>query len=116
MPKSRASIFEQTPELDLSGFAPKRAPDKKAPGAEEVRAVTEAADFRSRESRPAKPAAPQKREPRRYRTGRNVQFNLKASQETVDAFYSVCEGQGWVLGYTLERAIAALKRELKKPS
>ena len=35
---------------------------------------------------------------RRYRTGRNVQFNVKALQETVDAFYSVTESQaGWVL-------------------
>jgi hypothetical protein len=43
-----------------------------------------------------------------------VQFNAKASQETIDAIYAVTEAQpGWVLGYTLERAIAALKRELE---
>ncbi len=51
---------------------------------------------------------------RRFRTGRNVQFNAKASQETVDAIYGVTEAHpGWVLGYTLERAIAALQRELE---
>ena len=52
---------------------------------------------------------------RRYRTGRNVQFNVKALKATVDAFYAVSESQGWVLGYTLERAIEALERELSSP-
>src|SRR4051794_30630337 len=108
----RASIFEETGDLDVSGFEPKATPDAKAPAPEKVRAVAEAANFSSRESKPAKAIKP-KREPRRYRTGRNVQFNVKASQATVDAFYSVCERQGWVLGFTLEQAIAALQRELK---
>lgn len=61
---------------------------------------------------PAKPATESKRAARRYRTGRNVQFNVKALKETVDAFYGVSEAQGWVLGYTLERALEALQREL----
>jgi hypothetical protein len=39
---------------------------------------------------------------------------VKALRETVDAFYAVTEAQGWVLGYTLQRAIEALQRELKK--
>ena len=43
-----------------------------------------------------------------------MQLNVKASQETIDAFYTVTNAnKGWVLGYTLERAIAALKRELE---
>ena len=53
-----------------------------------------------------------KREPRRHRTGRNVQFNVKASQETVDAFYAISDRNGWVLGETLEHALAALQREV----
>jgi hypothetical protein len=58
-----------------------------------------------------------KRTPRRYRTGRNVQFNMKASQEAVDAFYAISDKQGWVLGETLEHAVAALRRELEhKPT
>ena len=112
MTKPRASIFEETEDLDVSGFAPKTAPDADAPAPERVRAVAEAANFRSREPRPAKSAAMPKHSPRRYRTGRNVQLNLKASQETVDAFYSVADKNGWVLGETLERAIQALEREL----
>ena len=112
MSKSRASIFEEPPDLDMGGFAPKTAIDMKAPPAEKVRAVAEAAQFRSREGSPAKPATESKRAARRYRTGRNVQFNVKALKETVDAFYAVSEAEGWVLGYTLERAMEALQREL----
>jgi len=112
MIKTRASAFDDPePVLDISGFAPKSRPDTSAPPPEKVRAVSEAAQFRSRE--PAKPKAPApKREPRRYRTGRNVQFNVKAAQATIDAFYAISDRQKWVLGYTLERALAALQREL----
>ena len=114
MSKSRASIFEDLKEIDVSGFAPKTANDAGAPPAQQVRAVTEAANFRSREAPAQKPETKPKRAARRYRTGRNVQFNVKALQQTVDAFYAVSEAQGWVYGYTLQRAIEALQRELKK--
>ncbi len=107
MATPRASIFE-TDDLDVSGFAPRTGPDTSAPLAEQVRAVAEAAQFRSREQ----PAPVPKRVQRRHRTGRNVQFNVKASQETVDAFYAISDAKGWVLGETLEHALAALKREL----
>jgi hypothetical protein len=117
MTKPRASIFDEPEELDVSGFTTKSTPDTTAPAPEEVRAVAEAANFRSREAKvvkPAKQAAPPKRSPRRYRTGRNVQLNLKASQETVDSFYELTDANDWVLGETLERAIGALQRELKR--
>ena len=113
MAKSRASVFEEMKELDLGGFAPKSTIDTHAPLPQEVRAVTEAAQFRSREALAPKAPSKSKRAARRYRTGRNVQFNVKALQETVDAFYAVTEAKGWVLGYTLQRAIEALQRELK---
>lgn len=113
----RASIFDNDLKVDLSEFAPKKRPDNKAPTQEQVKAVAEAANFPSRQAKDisAKPTA--KRAGRIHRTGRNVQFNVKASQETVEAFYAVTDAQkGWVLGYTLERAIAALKRELESES
>jgi len=113
MSKSRASIFEEPEELDVSGFAPKSAPHTDAPAPEKVRAVAEAAHFSSREPKPPKPPSVSKRAPRRHRTGRNVQLNLKASQEAVDAFYAVSDKNGWVLGETLERATQALQRELQ---
>jgi hypothetical protein len=50
------------------------------------------------------------REPRRHRTGRNIQFNIKARAETIDRFYALSDLYGWVLGETFERAIAALER------
>lgn len=116
MTKTRASIFEADgDEVDVSAFAPKPGPDRTAPPAAAVRAVAEAANFRSREA-PIPLASPiSKRTPRRHRTGRNVQFNLKASQETVDAFYAISDQQGWVLGETLAQALAALQRELADP-
>jgi hypothetical protein len=83
-----------------------------APAPEKVKAVAKAANFHSRESLPA-PAKPAKTRPARiYRTGRNVQFNVKALRETVDTFYAITDKQGWVLGETLDRAVAALQREL----
>jgi hypothetical protein len=116
MSKPRASIFEEIQELDVGSFAPKSTIDAKAPPAAQVRTVAQAAHFRSREATTPKPETPAKRPARQYRTGRNVQFNVKALKETVDAVYAISEAQGWVLGYTLERAIDALKRELKDPA
>lgn len=112
MTKTRASAFTDIDDnLDISGFAPKPMPDTTAPAQEKVRAVSEASQFRSREPARPKLVAP-KREPRRYRTGRNVQFNVKAAQTTIDAFYAISDQQKWVLGYTLDRALEALQREL----
>ncbi|MGB6687970.1 MAG: hypothetical protein WBE76_09020 [Terracidiphilus sp.] len=114
MSHTRASVFGETSDLDLTGFKPKQGPDTKAPVPSAVRVVAETANFRSRESAPTHIAASApKRQARHFRTGRNVQFNVKALQETVDAIYAISEAQGWVLGYTLERAIAALQRELE---
>lgn len=116
----RASVFEdsETVEIDLSAFAPKPAAPLPLPSQEQVRAVSEASNFPSRQAATAsKPATKEKREQRRYRTGRNVQFNAKASQETIDRFYAICDqNPGWVMGYTLERAVAALERELQAKS
>ena len=42
-----------------------------------------------------------------------MQFNVKASQDTVDAFYAISDRCGWVLGETLEKALAALQREME---
>jgi hypothetical protein len=39
---------------------------------------------------------------------------LKADPEVVDDFYAITDAEGWVLGETLQRAVAALKRELKR--
>ena len=110
MSTPRAGVFED----DLSDFAPKpRTPAAARP--EEVKALAEGTAFRSRDPQaatPATPAPPEKREPRRYRTGRNVQLNLKVRQEAADAFYRLADQTGLVLGEVFEQAVEALAREL----
>jgi len=102
----RASIFGDAGDFDISGFSPQK-PKAEVPR-ERVRQVSEKSEFRSREPE-KKPAT---KEPRRYRTGRNVHLNIKVRPETHASFYEIADRQGWVLGETLERAVAALKREL----
>lgn len=125
MSEQRASIFEDdsTTDFDVSGFTPKKQQktEPKIP-AEAIQTVAKAAKFQSREATaptipaPATTATPipkeQPRQQRRHRTGRNVQLNLKAKQETVDRFYQLTDSQGWVLGETLEQAIVALEEKL----
>jgi len=108
----RASVFDQGPELDISGFKPRTAA-KPAAQPEQVKAISETASFVSREPirAPQKIAAPVAREPRRHRTGRNIQLNIKARAETIERFYAIADRHGWVLGETFERAIAALERD-----
>lgn len=103
MTGSPASIFDDIDEDD--------APPVPRPDPEQVRALSEAASFRSREG--ATPPNPTpKRKPWRYRTGRNVQFNARAKQSTVDDFHAIAERLDRPIGEVLERALAALKREL----
>jgi hypothetical protein len=132
MTMERASVFDQGPEIDISGFKPRTA-IKPAAQPDQVKAISESASFVSREpiqaprqtAAPAPPVArsaedtilarqaqrePITREPRRHRTGRNIQLNIKARAETIDRFYALADRNGWVLGETFERAIAALER------
>jgi hypothetical protein len=106
----RASIFDDGGDFDVSAFAPKQSKPKTETTAEAVRAVAEKSEFRSREPAPKKVKAEKER--RRYTTGRNVQLNIKVRSETLDAFYGIADAEKWVLGETLERAVAALQREL----
>jgi len=112
----RAGIFDNGMDFDVSGFAPKQpTPPEKKPPVETVRAISEAARFPSREAvAPPTPVAEVKRDQRRYRTGRNVQLNIKVKAETLEAFYKIADREGWVLGETLERAVKALDESLKQ--
>ncbi len=110
--KERASIFDSE-ELDVSGFAPKAGPDLHTVPAGVVRDIAEASRFPSREARAA-PPAPARRPPRIHRTGRTMQFNARAKPETVDALYAIADREGWLIGETLEHALAALQRELAR--
>ena len=115
--KERAKLFEETSidEIDISVFAPKTAPTARLPTRDQVKEVSEAVNFPSREAPRQLPKRAPRREPRIHRTGRNVQFQAKATQATIDRFYAICDQNDWRMGYTLDRAIEALERELKKP-
>jgi hypothetical protein len=97
----RPRLFDD--DDDLTRFAPKPAQAPVPPAT--VRAVAEAGGFPSRESRPL-------REPYRYRTGRTEQFSARIRPEAFDAFYDIAKRNGWKIGETVEKALAALKREL----
>jgi hypothetical protein len=114
----RAGVFDSADDFDVGGFVPKRPKSdaKSGAAADAVRAVSEASSFRSREPAATKSELPPKRESRRYRTGRNVQLNVKVSAGTLAAFHALADSQGWVLGETLERAVAALEREIAETS
>jgi hypothetical protein len=114
MTKERASIFAGDDALDVSGFAPKSGLEANAVPAELVRGIAEASRFPSREAKPpAADLAPMRRLPRIHRTGRTMQFNARTTPETVEALYAIADQRGWLVGETLERALAALQRELE---
>ena len=95
-------------DLDLSEFKP--APVKKPPVRKDaIREVSEANNFPSRapeRGKLAKAAVVQ----RRRRTGRNVQFNIKATPETIARFTALADKHGLVFGELLERALEAFER------
>jgi hypothetical protein len=105
----RASIFEK-PKLDTSGFAP-RTDDTARPPPEQLDELTRGSKFRSRDV--AEPQQPTRIQQRRRRTGRNVQFNIRATQGVIDEFRALSEEMDWPDGLTLEKALRALKRDLK---
>jgi len=83
-------------------------PKKETPVAEE--AITRIAEDNNFPSRQA-PKAP--KEPRRkrrvYTTGRNRQFNIKATSATLDRFYKMADEHRVPLCELLERALDALE-------
>ena len=115
MTRERASIFASDDAFDVSAFAPKAAHELNGASAELVRGIGEASRFASREAKASLPAnvAPlARRPPRIHRTGRTMQFNARAKPQTVEALYAIADRQGWLVGETLEHALAALQREL----
>ena len=93
LPKRKAAVAKQEPE--------------------QVKKVAEVSGFQSREPKKVakRPIEGKAASVRRRRSGRNAQFNLKAKPETIEAYCSIADAQGWVLGETLEKAVELLKRE-----
>jgi hypothetical protein len=126
MSGTRPSLFEDEPDIDLSRFAP-RAESESAPPPETVRQISEEGGFPSRApvqviaEKPA-PADRTRLQPR-YRTGRTVLLNARITQRAHDRFHEIVEAEriryesGEImhrvtLGEIVERALAALDREL----
>jgi hypothetical protein len=93
-------------------FTDEEPPAAPRPSAEQIRALAEGGGFTSREPRPP---TPQKAGPWRYRTGRTAQFNVKASQATIDRCEALARRLERPKAEIIERALAALERELAQP-
>lgn len=101
---------------DLDNFDPsewantdKTASDRPKPA--HTRAAAEASGFRSREPVNSVAPPPATIQQRRRRTGRNVQFNVKLRQETIDGLTAIADANKWGLGETLEKALVLLQRD-----
>lgn len=96
------------------------APAPARPSEGIARKAAEATGFHSREARvtpepPEKAGAGGATKPRRRRTGRNAQLNLKARPDTIESFCAIADAQGWGLGETLEHAVRLLEQDYGKP-
>ena len=106
---TRPSLYDDD-DLELGSFKPKPTPAEDVPPVEQVRLVTEAARFPSREAAPVAV----KRKPYRRRTGRTAQFNCRITPEAFEDFYAIAERNDWTIGATVEEALAALKEKLAR--
>ena len=94
---------------DAPAFQTKPKPEKPIEP-EALAQVAEDNNFTSRQ--PPKPAKKiESRKPRIHRTGRNVQFNAKATPETIAKFYRLADERKVTLGELFEMAVDALERE-----
>jgi hypothetical protein len=90
-------------------------PKKEKPVAEE--AIARLAEDNNFPSRQAPRAAKEPRRKRRvYTTGRNRQFNIKATAETVERFYKMADARHVPLCQLLEEALDALERAGGSPN
>jgi hypothetical protein len=88
--------------IDVSGLP---GPDPRpAPDWSTVRKVSESGGFIDRSPRTT----------RRHLTGRNHQFNAKATADTIRRFNAICDGQRWVAGLALEHLVALAEAALRR--
>lgn len=123
MAGARPSIFGGD-DLDLSRFEPKAVPDTPPVPPETVRRVSEENGFPSRAPNPRPPAPPTRRTAS-PKTGRTVLLNARITQRAHDRFHEIIERERLryeagelthrvTLGEIVERALAALEREMEK--
>jgi hypothetical protein len=91
---------------DVPVFESKRKAEKPVEK-EAVDRIADENNFLSRQA-PRAPKEP-RRKPRVYRTGRNQQFNAKATPETIERFYKLANERNVPLGELLRLALDALE-------
>src|SRR5688572_14953188 len=104
----RANPF--APEA-LPAFAPKPKAEKPL-DREAVERVSRENNFPSRQA--PKEKAVQKPKPRRRRTGRNQQINIKTTADTIAKIYRMADERQVSLGEILELSLAAYEKQQSK--
>jgi len=124
MSGQRPSLFAPDDDLDLGRFAPKSEPDAPPVSPETVQRISEENGFPSRAPNPRATARP--RPPKRSilaKSGRTVLLNARITPRAHDRFHEITEAEQQryesgelthraTLGEIVERALAALEREI----
>jgi hypothetical protein len=105
MSGQRANAFENLAEPPVFDIKPKA---ERPLAKEAVDEIATKNNFPSRQAREKKP--PSGRAPRIYRTGRNRNFSVKATNATVERFYKMADQRTVTLGALLELALDALEK------
>jgi hypothetical protein len=124
MSGQRPSLFEtDSDDLDLGQFAPKSEPEPPVPP-ETVQRISEENGFPSRAPKPrAAVRPPPPKRPIFAKSGRTVLLNARITQRAHDRFHEIVEVERQryesgelthraTLGEIVERALAALEREI----
>jgi hypothetical protein len=94
---------------EAPAFSTKPKPEKPVE-VEVLNQIAEDNNFTSRQAPKAAKKA-ERRKPRIHRTGRNVQFNTKATAEYIAKFYRLADEKKVTVGECFEMAVDALERE-----
>lgn len=95
---------------NLPAFEPKPKASKPL-ASEQLEKIAETDGFPSRQ--PAR-SQTRVRKGRRYRTGRNQQINIKATQQVIERLYKMADVRRVPLGELLEQALDALEESTGK--
>ena len=93
----------------LPTFETKPKASQQPIAADQVERIAKVHNFPSRQPTVKAKSRPPRRIAR-HRTGRNQQFNIKATAETVERFYKLADAKRVPLGELLEQALDALER------
>jgi hypothetical protein len=125
MSGTRPSVFDE--DIDLSRFAPKSGAENDTVSPETMRRISEESGFPSRA--PSRPTVGQLTTGDRRRsltkTGRTVLLNARITQRAHDRYHEIVEAERLryesgeimhrvTLGEVVERALAALEREMAR--